>query len=149
MQRVEASEVIPAPPAEVFAYLADLDNVGDWQSGVTRAHRTSDGPMGPGATAEVTRDVMGQRITAPLRITVYEPPHRLEIASEVSGVRALAQLDLAPGRDEGTTDLRFAMEIRGSGLTSFMEPMIASAARGDIATSLERVRSGFAGDPRP
>lgn len=144
MQRVEAVEVIPAPPDEVFGYLSDLDNVAEWQSGVTHARRTSDGPMGAGATAEVTREVMGQRIVAPLRITGYEPPHRLEIASEVSGVRALAQLELADGPDDGSTRLRFAMEIRGSGLTSFMEPMIASAARGDIATTLDRLRSRFA-----
>jgi hypothetical protein len=62
----------------------------------------------------------------------------------VSGVKAQAVLALAPAEEGRATDLAFSMEIRGSGLTSFMEPMIASAARGDIDASLERVRARFA-----
>ncbi|HEX7172677.1 MAG TPA: SRPBCC family protein [Candidatus Limnocylindria bacterium] len=144
MQRVEGSARIPAPPDEVFAYLADLDNVADWQGGVTAAHRTSDGPMGVGSTASVTRQLMGQRLEAPLTVNEFEPPRRIGIGSEVSGVKAQAILDLVPADEGRATELAFAMEIRGSGLTSFMEPMIASAARGDIEASLERVRARFA-----
>jgi carbon monoxide dehydrogenase subunit G len=143
MQRVEGSARIPATPDEVFAYLADLDNVADWQGGVTAAQRTSDGPMGVGSTAIVIRELMGQRLEAPLTVNAYEPPSRIGIGSEVSGVKAQATLDLAPADEGRATDLAFAMEIRGSGLTSFMEPMIASAARGDIEASLERVRARF------
>lgn len=144
MQRVDGSIRVPAPPDEVFAYLADLDNVAEWQGGVTAAHRTSGGPMGVGATAIVTRQLMGQHLEAPLTITAYEPPRRLEIGSEVSGVHAQAVLEFTPADGGTATDLAFSMEIRGSGFTSFLEPMIASAAKGDIAASLERVRARFA-----
>ncbi len=143
MQRVERSVRIPASPDELFAYLADLDNVADWQTGVTRAQRTSDGPMGVGTTATVSRDLMGQRLEVPLTVNEFEPPRRLGIGSVVSGVKAQAVLDLAPADGGGATDLAFAMEIRASGLTSFMEPMIASAARSDIDASLERIRARF------
>ena len=144
MQRVERTARIPAPPDEVFAYLANLDNVGEWQSGVTSAQRTSPGEMGVGATAQVIRQLGGQRITAPLTVTAYDPPRHLAIGSQVSGVKADATLDLTPADDGAATDLAFAMEIRGSGLTSFMEPMIAGAARGDIETSLARIQQRFA-----
>ena len=144
MQRVEGSARIPAPPDDVFAYLSDLDNVGEWQGGVTAARRTSDGPMGVGATAVVTRQLMGQALEAPLTVNTFEPPRRLGIGSEVSGVQAQAVLDLAPADDGRATDLAFSMEIRGSGLTAFMEPMIASAAKGDIEASLQRVQARFA-----
>lgn len=141
MQRVERTARLAAPPSEVFAYLSDLDNLSEWQSGVTAARR-SDGEMGVGATAHVTRAMMGQRIEAPLTVTEYDPPRRLGIASEVSGIRVQAALDLAEA-GEDATDLAFAMEIRGSGLTSFMEPMVASAAGGDIETSLQRLAERF------
>lgn len=143
MQRVERTARLAAPPDEVFAYLADLDNVAAWQSGVTSAHRTSTGEMGVGTTAEVTRALGGRHITAPLTVTAYEPPRHLGIASQVSGVRADATLDLAPADGGAATDLSFAMEIRGSGLTAFMEPMIAGAARGDIEASLARLQQRF------
>ena len=147
MQRVERTARIAAPPDEVFAYVSNLDNMAEWQTGVTSARRTSAGDLGVGATAQVTRELMGQRLEAPLTVTAYEPPHRLGIGSEVSGVKAAATMDLAPADDGAATDLTFAMEIRGSMLTSFMEPMIASAAGGDIEASLERVRARFGERP--
>lgn len=142
MQRVERSARIGAPPEEVFAYLADLENLAEWQSGVVSAEVTTGGEMRAGSTARVVRELMGQRVEAPLTVTEYEPPRRMGIGSEVSGVRALATLDLAPEGDDATA-LSFAMEIRGSGLTAFMEPMIAGAAGGDIDASLERLRRRF------
>ena len=145
MQRVEGRARLAATPEEVFAYIADLGNLAEWQGGVTAAQRTSEGPMRAGATAEVTRQVMNQRIVAPLLVTGYDPPRRLAIASKVSGVEADATLDLSAIEHGRATELAFAMEIRGSGLTSFMEPMIAGAARGDILASLERLQSRFAG----
>jgi carbon monoxide dehydrogenase subunit G len=143
VRRVERSTRIEAPAAELFAYLADLRNVADWMSGVVSAELTSEGEMGVGSTALVVRQLMGQRIEAPLTVTEYDPPRRVVIGSEVSGVKANAELVLVPDGDEAT-ELHFAMEIRGSRLTVFMEPMIAGAAGGDIDASLERVRARFA-----
>lgn len=142
-QRVERRARIGAAAEAVFAYLADLDNLPDWQSGVERAELTSDGEIGVGSTAHVVRTLMGQRIEAPLTITEYAAPYRLTIASEVSGVRATADLELASADDGRATDLRFAMEIRASGMTRFMEPMIANAAGGDIDASLARLQERF------
>jgi uncharacterized protein YndB with AHSA1/START domain len=146
MQRVERTARIAAAPDELFAYIADLDNLPEWQSGVTGTRRTSDGELGVGASAYVTRELMGQRMEAPLTITEYDPPQRLGVGSEVGGVKASATMQLTPADGGGATDLTFAMEIRGSMLTTFMEPMIASAASGDIDASLERLRRRFAPD---
>lgn len=143
MQRVERTARIPAPPSEVFAYLADLDNLAEWQSGIVSAERVDAGPMRVGSSANVTRELMGQRMAVPLTVTDHEPPSRLGIASEVSGVRAAAMLELTPADDGTATDIGFAMEIRGSMLTAFMEPMIAGAAQGDIDASLQRLAARF------
>jgi uncharacterized protein YndB with AHSA1/START domain len=147
MQRVERSARLPAPPHEVFAYLADLDRLAEWQAGVVDARRTSDGPMAVGATATVTRDLMGDRVVAALTITAYDPPHRLGIGTEVGGVQVGATLDLAPTDGGTATMLAFAMEIRASGFSRFMEPMIAGAAGGDIETSLARLTARFTTNP--
>jgi carbon monoxide dehydrogenase subunit G len=141
MQRVERRTTVPATQEEVFAFLADLENLPAWQTGVLEARRTSDGPMGVGATAHVARQVMGQRFEAPLTVTAYEPPRRMVVESKVSGVGVAIELDLAT--IEAGTDMTVAAEIRGSGLTAFMEPMIASAAGSDLGTSLDRLREVF------
>ena len=143
MKRVERQATIGAPPDEVFAYVSDLEKLSEWQAGVVSAQRTSEGPMAVGATALVTREIMGNRVAAPLTITEYDPPRRLAIGSEVSGVKAHGTLDLEPSGDGQATDLTFAMEIRGSGFTGFMEGMIAGAAGGDIDASLKRLQARF------
>jgi uncharacterized protein YndB with AHSA1/START domain len=147
MRRVERTAVIPAPPADVFAYLADLANLAEWQSGIVSAERIDTGEMRVGSSARVARELMGQRMEVPLTVSEYEPPHRLGITSEVSGVRAAATLDLTPALGGTATDLEFAMEIRGSLVTAFMEPLIASAATGDIEASLARLHARFAPEP--
>jgi uncharacterized protein YndB with AHSA1/START domain len=143
MQRIERTARIEASPETLFAYIADLEKLPEWQSGIVDARPEGDGVLRKGATALVTRDLMGQHITAPLTVTAHEPPRRLGIASEVSGVKAAGTLDLAEADGGRATDLTFAMEIRGSLLTAFMEPMIASAAKAEVDASLERLRRRF------
>jgi len=142
MKRIERRARVDAPPEELFAYLSDLANLPEWQPGIVSAEITSGDELGVGTTAQVVRDLMGQRIEAPMTVTAYEPPSRLAIRSEVSGVKATAELDLAP-TDGAATDLGFAMEIRGSFITSFMEPMIAGAAGGEIDASIARIQGRF------
>jgi carbon monoxide dehydrogenase subunit G len=141
VRRVERSAVVAAPPDDVFAYVSELDNLPNWQTGIVDVRRTSDGLVGVGASAVVVRELMGQRIEAPLKITAYDPPRRLTVQGAVSGVVATATLDLAShGQD---TTVRFAMEISASGFTAFMEPMIAAAAVSDLEASLGRLQQHF------
>lgn len=144
MKRIERTARIGTSPDALFAYLADLGNLPEWQTGIVEARITSSGPLGVGSTALVTRELMGQRIEAPLTVTEHDPPRRLALTGEVSGITAAATLDLAEADGGGGTDLTFAMEIRGSMLTAFMEPMIASAATADVDASLDRLSRRFA-----
>jgi uncharacterized protein YndB with AHSA1/START domain len=149
VQRVERGAVVRARPEEVFTFIADLENLPTWQTGIVSARRTSSGPIGRGSTALVVRELMGQRIEAPLEVTAFEPPERLTIESGVSGVRATATLEVRP-RAEGddTSQVTFAMELRGSGFTAFMEPVIARTAAGELEASLDRLRDHFAAQDR-
>jgi carbon monoxide dehydrogenase subunit G len=142
MKRVERTTTVTTPPEALFAYLADLGNLEEWMPGIVSAEVTSPGEIGAGSTARVARSLAGQQVEALLTVAEYDPPRRLVITSEVSGVRVAAALDLVPTVGDGT-DLRFGMEIRGSMLTRFMEPMIAGAAGGEIDATLERIRARF------
>lgn len=146
MKRIEKQATVPAPPEAVFDYLADLDNLAEWQPGVESVERTTDGPIGAGSRAQVVQNVMGRRITAPLEITEYERPHRLAIESKVSGIEARVLLALRAGdaeTDAAATELDFAMEIRGSGFSSFLESVVANGAATEVDASLQRIQERF------
>ena len=148
MKRVERSLTIPAPADTVFSFASSLDGLPRWQSGIASAEMTSTGPMRIGSTALVVRELMGQRIEAPLEVTAYDPPRLLQLHSEVSGVKADAILRVEPDGADASR-VTFAMEIRGSGFTSFIESMIASAAESDIGASLQRLKDVIAQERSP
>lgn len=142
MRSVSASARLSAPPDEVFAFVADLQNLPSWQTGIVSAEMTTSGPVGPGSRAHVVRELLGQRLAVDLTLTDHQPGRRLELESSASGVGVKATLDLEP-EEEGTR-LTFAMGIKAQNI--FMAPiegMVAGAAERDIADSLERLRRHF------
>jgi hypothetical protein len=144
VRNVEASAEIHAAAGELFAFLADPANLPAWQTGIVAAEQTSPGVASVGGTARVVRELMGQRITADLEVTAYEPGSRLALSSTVSGIHVDATLELEP-RGE-TTWLRFGMAIKAESM--FMAPIegvVADAAHRDIADSLARLKELFAG----
>ena len=64
MRHIERSADLPVTPDTVFAFVSDLSNLPQWQSGVTRAEQLTPGPMAVGSTARVERRLMGQQIEA-------------------------------------------------------------------------------------
>ncbi len=143
MRTVSASAEIPAPPAEVFAFLADLENLPRWQSGVVSAELTTPGEVGVGSRAHVARELLGQRIEVDITVAGYEPGRHVLLESAASGIGVQARLDLEPSA--GGTTVTFAMEIRAQNI--FMAPiegMVAGAAEQDLAASLDRIRAHFA-----
>ena len=61
MKRVERVAAIATPPDELFAYLADLENLDEWMAGIVSAEVTSAGEYGVGTTARVVRALGSQR----------------------------------------------------------------------------------------
>jgi uncharacterized protein YndB with AHSA1/START domain len=144
MRRVEAGITIAAPPAEVFAFVADLANLPRWQTGIVSAEPTSPEPVGRGSTARVVRDMAGQSLTVDLTVTDFEPGRRLALASQASGVSVTATLEMDPV--DGGTVARSGIEIKAGSL--FMAPLegvIANAAAGELASGLERLRDAVEG----
>jgi uncharacterized protein YndB with AHSA1/START domain len=144
MRRVEAGTTIAAPPAEVFAFVADLANLPRWQTGIVSAERTSPDPVGVGSTARVVRDLGGQSLTVDLSVTDFEPGRRLALASQASGVSVPVTLEMEAV--DGGTAARSGIEIKaGSVFMAPLEGIIANAAASELASGLERLRDAIEG----
>jgi carbon monoxide dehydrogenase subunit G len=143
MRTVTASARLDAPPEAVFDFLADLENLPRWQTGIVSAELTTTGPVGVGSSAHVVRELMGQRLAVDLTLTDHQRGRRLELESATSGIGVVAALELEPDGDG--TRLTFGMRIQAQNVfLSPLEGMVAGAAERDIADSLDRVRRHFA-----
>jgi carbon monoxide dehydrogenase subunit G len=143
MRHVERSTELPVPAEEAFAFVANLENLPRWQTGVTRAEQLTEGPMAVGSTARLERQMLGQRIEADLKITELDPPRHMVFTTEAGGMKVAASLDVAPL--PAGSRVTFGMDIAGGGLFGgAMEGMVASAAESELDASLGRLRDALA-----
>lgn len=96
----------PMPPAEAFAYMADLTNFAEWDPGVDRSEQVQgDGP-GPDAAFEVAVKAVGRSITLRYDIVSYDAP---------TTVVAFAESSLLTSRDTITVEPDGSGSGSGSG----------------------------------
>jgi len=142
MRRVQRTAQIAAPPAEVYAFLAEPANLPRWQAGIVAAERTSPPPTAVGSTARVVLELMGQQVNAEITVREADPPRRLALAASVSGMGIVASLDLTP--HDGGTEITLASEVRAENI--FMAPlerMVTDSAERDLDASLTRLQAAL------
>jgi uncharacterized protein YndB with AHSA1/START domain len=78
MVKAEHTILVERPVGEVFAYVTDISNLPEWQSGVVDAE--AGGPLAPGATFREVRKFLGKRMESTIEVTEYEPDRLFTIA---------------------------------------------------------------------
>jgi len=117
---------------DVFGYLADGTHNRDWRNGVLEIERTSDAD-GQGATyRQVLAGPRGRRIDGDYRVTVFDPPNRLEFLVIAGPARPRGVFELSENSDQSTS-VRFALDIEPSGMMRLMTPMISKQMRSEVA----------------
>ncbi len=82
MARYVVSVRTSMPPAEAFAFMADLTNFAEWDPGVERAEQVEgDGP-GPDAEFDVAVKVPGRSMTLRYVTTEFDAPNSVTVVAE-------------------------------------------------------------------
>jgi dehydrogenase/reductase SDR family member 12 len=113
------------PIEETFAYVADFANSMRWDPGVASSERLDEGPVGLGARYLLGVRVAGRVAPMEYRITTFEPPNRVVLTGEGSGVAAVDDI-----RFEATstgTLVDYTADIRLTGWLRFVEPLLGRA----------------------
>jgi carbon monoxide dehydrogenase subunit G len=146
MKTASRSAEIDAPAETVFAFLVDPANLPRWMGGIVSAQPLTDGPVRVGSMARVVRELLGQRITADVRLTAIEPGRHVSLTTSASGMRVDATLDVEP-LGERRSRVTFGMQVEAENMfMKAVEPMVAQAAEGDVGASLERLQTELAGE---
>lgn len=97
---IETSVDIAAPPARVWPYLVDWENLGLWMKEGKKFEVTSAQREGPGVTAVATITIGGISTKDAIRVTRWDPPNLLEI-DHLGWVSGTGRIECLP-RDQGT-----------------------------------------------
>jgi len=98
MQTFENTVTIQRPAGDVFAFLADFENIPRWNYAIDETHKTSAGPTGVGTRYRQTRSIPGRSVED-FEVTVFEPARRLAIQGQLGPFQATIsyQLEAAAG----------------------------------------------------
>jgi len=73
MINLDFSALIDRPQKDVFAFVADPNNMSKWNSAVLSLEQIAPGAVGVGTKFKSIGEMMGRRIEGEMQITAYEP----------------------------------------------------------------------------
>ena len=146
MQTFMNTVTIRKPAEEVFAFLADFENIPVWNYAIEETSKTSAGPVGVGTRYRQTRAVPSRSVEG-FEVTVFEPNRRLAIDGQIGPFQATISYVLEA--KAGATTLVNSVELYPSQimpklLAPLATPRIKAAVAqnlGQLQMILERGRS--------
>ena len=125
---------IRRPVEDVFAFLADFENVPRWNHAIESTTKTSSGPVRVGSTYRQVRSEP-RRSEEGFEVIVYEPARRLAIEGEIGPFHARAEYLLES--IEGATRLTNAVELEpASAVSKLLAPFAGSRIKTAVAENL-------------
>src|SRR6266702_768824 len=124
MPHAEHTVTINRPAQEVFDYLADGTHNRDWRSGVLEIEKATAGDGEGSSYRQVLAGPGGRRIQGDYRVTLFDPPRRLEFLVTAGPARPRGLFELTENPDHSTR-VRFALDLTPAPLMRLMTPMIS------------------------
>jgi uncharacterized protein YndB with AHSA1/START domain len=138
MATFENTVMIRRPVQDVFAFLADFENIPTWNYAIVETRKTSPGPVGPGSTYRQVRSVP-RRSEEGFEVTVFEPTGRLEIHGDIGPFTATIGYLLTPEADG--TSLTNVVDLEPpAGPLRLMAPLVISRVKAAVAGNLDKLR---------
>jgi uncharacterized membrane protein len=138
LARFEHEVVIERSPADVFAYLTDLENLPEWQGSIVEIRPEEDAPLHEGARFTEVRRVAGRRIESTIEVAALEPGRELALRVVEGPVPGMVRHLVAA--DGEATRLTVVGELTGGGLRSLAGPLLERAARRETERDLRRLK---------
>ena len=134
MIKEEQSIIIHRPIEEVFAYMSDLRNAPESQSGLLEMRQTTEGPVRVGTRYVGVRKFLGRKLESTMEIVEYEPNAKLAWKT-ISSPTPFETSQLFESTPEGTKVI-WNLEGEVGIFFGLAEPLIAAAVRREAEASI-------------
>lgn len=128
MINISESVTIQRPIEEVYAYMTDLKNVPEWQSGLLEMQQTTQGSVRIGTKYVGVRRFLGRKIESAMEVTGYEPNKSLTWKTTSSSVPFVTSWQFESTAQGTNVVWNFEGEVGFFGLA---DSLIASGIRRD------------------
>jgi uncharacterized protein YndB with AHSA1/START domain len=133
----ENTVMIRRPIEDVFAFLADFENIPRWNYAIVETRKMSQGPVGVGTIYQQVRSVPS-RSEERFEVIAYNPPRQLEIQGQLGPFpsRLSYALDAVP---EGTR-VTNAVELELRGPSRLLGRVAVPRVRDAVAANLHKLK---------
>ena len=139
MINIDLGTLIDKPVKDVFAFVADPNNMSKWNSAVVSLEQITPGVVGVGTKFKSAGELMGRRIEGEMQVTAYEPDTKCGF-----------QVNAGPMQDNLTitlktvgTGTKVSLNAQGNpaGFFKLAEPMMAGRVKSLMEENLARLKS--------
>jgi hypothetical protein len=130
--------MIQRPVEDVFAFLADFENIPTWNYAIVKTRKTSPGPVGVGTTYRQLRSIP-DRSEEGFEVTAFEPTTRLEVHGDIGLFTATISYLLAPVGD-GTRLVNVVDLEPASAASRLLAPLATSRVKAAVAANLNTLK---------
>ena len=130
----ENSIVVRRRASEVFDYLADLENIPQWNYAIAETAKITAGPIGVGTRYRQTRTLPKPAVEE-VEVQEFVPSNRLVIHGRLGPFTATLAYDLEE-IDEGVI-VRNVVELTGGGLIRIAAPLVSGRIKDAVAVNLD------------
>ncbi len=136
---VRDSVVIARPAAEVFAFVADHQNLPAWTVGVKTSRRLTAGPPGNGSTYRIEGTLLGRTIRSSYQVTAFDPGRGFEgmMTSPAFGFSERYRFEA----DHQATRVQMTASAEPHGIFRFLAPVMAAAVRRQVKADHRRLKA--------
>ncbi len=133
--KVAQNVVIDLPAGEIFAYVAEFENLADWSGTVIAVRKTPSGAMHVGTTVLITIRFLGKWVQSTYEVVECEPGHHITLKS-IAGIAPCVFSFLLEPLADSRTRLSFEAVIQKGAYLGLAEQTAASATRRQIEHDL-------------
>jgi uncharacterized membrane protein len=136
--RFDLEVVIEQPVAAVFAYVADVRNLPEWQESAVSAEWIE-----PARRFRERRSFLGRTAEIELEVTAFDPDRRFDVRAVKGPVRFEIHHSFAA--TNGDTLLRISAEAKTGGALRFAAALAKSQVERQFRSDLERLKDVLEG----
>ena len=139
MNEFEVVTVIGRPVEEVFAVVREVTRAPVWTPGLSQLRRTSDGPLGVGATMVYEGTFLGRHYESPVVCTSYAENKQFATATTAGPFQLEADQTLEPAATGTKLTIRYRGESRG--FFRLAEPLVVRLTKRQFETAGENLKA--------
>ena len=136
---VSDSVVIARPAAEVFAFVADHQNLPAWTVGVRTSRRLTTGPPGNGSRYKIEGKLLGRTIRSSYQVTAFDPGRGFDgtMTSPIFGFTERYRFEA----DHDATRVQMTASAEPHGIFRLLAPVMAAGVRRQVRADHRRLKA--------